>query len=759
MANNSEPTVAVRFGVKDAEVIRQALKNLGNDGEAALRKFNAASGPLPKSLTAVSDVVDNLRGRAASLAGSTGIVGTALLGLGPVGLSVAAALGAVYLAFEKISEGNKAFGMYARDVRDFANATNFSTVAVQALSDVFQQNGISTEKSRAGLEKFAVAREQARKGDGELYDSLRKTNAALAEEFAAAQSAPAALGVFTKALQQADDTTRAFLARAAFGRGGVAFAQGLLDVAGRGGLGAIEAAAIKTGAAFDDNIIQKQAQAAVEAERKAQIVERNWNAAYANIYRDWKDFKKNVLGLDENNSINIAIKVRMATERDLPLNQIPDDTLRRMVAEDEDRVARIRKYSKFKFNPEDPAGQLPNFEAQLAERRAELERRADLAAEQRREAVRATGLAAIEKPRSREDDRAELERKNKEEAKRLAVLGDTASATELLRNKDNELRLARLNNVNVSQKEIDLAKESYAIQIAARDVALHSQLGVATATELYTQKLRELNQQLALRKLSEEQYRDALALSRKEIDETIKAQEVRRSDFPQLTKLRQEGENLKASLDTEVSGALRGATSDILALAKGTETASQAAGNFSLKMAEAVAQAMLMKNVIGPISGSLSKGLSSLFGAAGGGDSPTGGLYPSASAAEVKMALGGVFGRGVSGFSNSVVDRPTLFKFASGAGMMGEAGPEAIVPLRRGAGGRLGIDAAGLGGGSMGDLHIHNNLGVEATARREQRPDGGLDVILDAIETRTADRAQRGRGAMSKLLPRAPLRG
>lgn len=50
-----------------------------------------------------------------------------------------------------------------------------------------------------------------------------------------------------------------------------------------------------------------------------------------------------------------------------------------------------------------------------------------------------------------------------------------------------------------------------------------------------------------------------------------------------------------------------------------------------------------------------------------------------------KFANGGVF-------TNSIVSAPTLFNM----GLMGEEDPEAIVPLSRGAGGRLGIDATGL---------------------------------------------------------------
>jgi len=48
-----------------------------------------------------------------------------------------------------------------------------------------------------------------------------------------------------------------------------------------------------------------------------------------------------------------------------------------------------------------------------------------------------------------------------------------------------------------------------------------------------------------------------------------------------------------------------------------------------------------------------------------------------------------------------IVDKPTLFPMANGMGLMGEAGPEAIMPLRRNSSGRLGVEAAGTGFGSV----------------------------------------------------------
>lgn len=60
-------------------------------------------------------------------------------------------------------------------------------------------------------------------------------------------------------------------------------------------------------------------------------------------------------------------------------------------------------------------------------------------------------------------------------------------------------------------------------------------------------------------------------------------------------------------------------------------------------------------------------------------------------------ASGGVYeSPGLSAYSGSIVTRPTLF--AKGAGLMGEAGAEAILPLMRNAEGKLGVSAGGQAG-------------------------------------------------------------
>lgn len=83
--------------------------------------------------------------------------------------------------------------------------------------------------------------------------------------------------------------------------------------------------------------------------------------------------------------------------------------------------------------------------------------------------------------------------------------------------------------------------------------------------------------------------------------------------------------------------------------------------------------------------------LGALFGGGGGG----GGTFALHELAHFS-AKGDAFSNGniIAFAKGGIVGGPTLFPFAKGTGLMGEAGPEAIMPLRRTASGDLGIIAA-----------------------------------------------------------------
>ncbi len=74
---------------------------------------------------------------------------------------------------------------------------------------------------------------------------------------------------------------------------------------------------------------------------------------------------------------------------------------------------------------------------------------------------------------------------------------------------------------------------------------------------------------------------------------------------------------------------------------------------------------------------------------AGGVDSLVQGLLPFARGGAISQGRVMPFARG------GIVSAPTAFALRGGTGLMGEAGPEAIMPLARGPDGRLGVQAAG----------------------------------------------------------------
>lgn len=144
-----------------------------------------------------------------------------------------------------------------------------------------------------------------------------------------------------------------------------------------------------------------------------------------------------------------------------------------------------------------------------------------------------------------------------------------------------------------------------------------------------------------------------------------------------------------------MKSALSGISSNIVEMLNGNKASWKDWGISVLKIIEQVMVNMMVANAASSIG--------SLFaGASTGGTTPSG-AYNNAAANLDLNAKGGVYSSAdLSQYSNSVVSSPTLFAFAKGAGLMGEAGPEAIMPLTRASDGSLGVRAVGNGGVTPG---------------------------------------------------------
>lgn len=194
----------------------------------------------------------------------------------------------------------------------------------------------------------------------------------------------------------------------------------------------------------------------------------------------------------------------------------------------------------------------------------------------------------------------------------------------------------------------------------------------------------------------------------------------------------------------------------------------------------------IVGGIVGMFTGGGGGGLDSISGGGGWGWLPS--------------AHGNVFNApGLSAHSNTVVDQPTFFgydrhltAFASGAGLMGEAGPEAVMPLARMSGGDLGVKfmwpddmmrrvvemdawkanvgysqemmqaiarmnemraekAAAMAGAPKVNVTIINQSGAEVETSQQQNSDGGIDLEIMVTKAVARDMGRRN-GVTNKVL-------
>lgn len=175
--------------------------------------------------------------------------------------------------------------------------------------------------------------------------------------------------------------------------------------------------------------------------------------------------------------------------------------------------------------------------------------------------------------------------------------------------------------------------------------------------------------------------------------------------------------NIAGTVSQGITSTMDSALDNVSAMLVGNKASWKDWGLSVLQTISKVALQMAVVNAMG--GGSSGSGLlgSLLGGIAGGiaggaaGDGNAGMAIQNYGSSFKFNAKGGVYSSAdLSSYSGSVVDTPTFFAFAKGAGVMGEAGPEAIMPLTRDATGRLGVKA--LGSGTQGGAGVSVSIGT-----------------------------------------------
>ncbi|EAB6921028.1 phage tail tape measure protein [Salmonella enterica subsp. enterica serovar Orion] len=229
--------------------------------------------------------------------------------------------------------------------------------------------------------------------------------------------------------------------------------------------------------------------------------------------------------------------------------------------------------------------------------------------------------------------------------------------------------------------------------------------------EEFQQKNVDLQRQYQSGDISEDLYRQELDLNKRYLAERLRdqqgfyaASDAQRSDwadgmregFANWADTASDYASQSADLVNNAMTGLVGNISD--ALAGNKVDWEDWASSVLQSMQKIILNAMLVDSLRSTSNSGFFSSIGGMFGAGAGavsGSTPSGAYNSAASGLQLNAKGGAYASASLSAYSNSIVSSPTYFAFAKGAGLMGEAGPEAIMPLTRSADGSLGVRVVG----------------------------------------------------------------
>ncbi|EHB3636361.1 phage tail tape measure protein [Salmonella enterica] len=281
----------------------------------------------------------------------------------------------------------------------------------------------------------------------------------------------------------------------------------------------------------------------------------------------------------------------------------------------------------------------------------------------------------------------------------------------------------------------------------------------------FEEKNTDLLRQRQAGDIDEAFYQKALALNKRYLDERLRDQEAyysasdaQRSDW---TAGMREGfanwadtasDYASQSADL-VNNAMTGLVGNISDALSGNKVDWE---DWASSVLQSMQKIILNAMIVNSLQSSMGSGgfFSGLFGSSAGGSTPSGAYNSAASGLQLNAKGGAYASASLSAYSNSIVSSPTYFAFAKGAGLMGEAGPEAIMPLTRSADGSLGVRVVGSQSPATGNgitQHITQHFTISGNgdaalkqAMQEAARQGANDGAKQARQDLLQDFSSRG---------------
>jgi hypothetical protein len=306
----------------------------------------------------------------------------------------------------------------------------------------------------------------------------------------------------------------------------------------------------------------------------------------------------------------------------------------------------------------------------------------------------------------------------------------------------NDINFALRNQLAITQKIDPVSKRMVEYDVTKNEIAKEANELRALAKSADELTLINNNEQLK-QKIAQIEYE-------REINDLLAARVILVADLLKAASmptvfnpLETQNEALQEILDkypaigAAADAAATLATSGMSEMIAGTKSAQQVFADFLNSIANA-----LMQTAAKMIAQYIAIGIARMFAGIGApsGFAPSGPLAavgninPNVSSFFSPNANGNAFGaNGIIPFAKGgIVNSPTLFPFAKGTGLMGEAGPEAIMPLKRGPDGKLGVLATGGGG----DVNVVVNVDASGSKVEGDEQEGKQlgRVIAAAIQ-------------------------